>query len=215
VKVLNLYAGLGGNRKLWTNVEVTAVENNAEIAAVYKRLNPSDEVVTGDAHEYLLANFSRFNFIWASPPCQSHSRMNKWGRNQGPRYADMMLWQEIILLKEWFDGQWVVENVVPYYEPLIPGMRLGRHMFWANFWISPFEVPSPIGFINKATLAGKREMMDWLGIHYPENIYYGDNHDPTQILRNCVHPKLGAHIMACAGTPNAAGEQQPPPTNQK
>ena len=28
LKVLNLYAGIGGNRKLWTNVDVTAVEYN-------------------------------------------------------------------------------------------------------------------------------------------------------------------------------------------
>lgn len=26
IKVLNLYAGIGGNRKLWEGVEVTAVE---------------------------------------------------------------------------------------------------------------------------------------------------------------------------------------------
>ena len=32
MKVLNLYAGIGGNRKLWKDVEVTAVENNKEIA---------------------------------------------------------------------------------------------------------------------------------------------------------------------------------------
>jgi len=32
MKVLNLYAGIGGNRKLWPDeCEVTAVENNEEI----------------------------------------------------------------------------------------------------------------------------------------------------------------------------------------
>jgi hypothetical protein len=36
IKILNLYAGLGGNRKLWKNVEVTAVENNPEIAKIYQ-----------------------------------------------------------------------------------------------------------------------------------------------------------------------------------
>ena len=40
LKVLNLYAGIGGNRKLWENVEVTAIENNPEIAEVYKKLFP-------------------------------------------------------------------------------------------------------------------------------------------------------------------------------
>ena len=36
MKVLNLYAGIGGNRKLWTDVEVTAIENNESIAAIYQ-----------------------------------------------------------------------------------------------------------------------------------------------------------------------------------
>ena len=37
MKVLNLYAGIGGNRKLWTNCEVTAVELDQKIAAVIGR----------------------------------------------------------------------------------------------------------------------------------------------------------------------------------
>jgi DNA (cytosine-5)-methyltransferase 1 len=41
-------------------------------------------------------------------------------------------------------------------------------------------------------------MMDWLDIHYEENIYYGNNHCPAQILRNCVHPVVGKHIMDAA-----------------
>jgi hypothetical protein len=36
LKVLNLYCGIGGNRKLWQNVDVTAVEYNEEIASIYK-----------------------------------------------------------------------------------------------------------------------------------------------------------------------------------
>ena len=35
-KVLNLFAGIGGNRKHWKDVEVTAIEYNEEIANVYK-----------------------------------------------------------------------------------------------------------------------------------------------------------------------------------
>ena len=53
IKVLNLYAGIGGNRKLWPdNVEVTAVELDPVIAEVYKGFFPDDEVVVGDAHDY-------------------------------------------------------------------------------------------------------------------------------------------------------------------
>ena len=92
----------------------------------------------------------------------------------------------------------MVENVVPYYTPLIDGKKMGRHMFWANFDFEDFDVPRPAGFINKCNLSGKQALMDWLGIHYEENIYYGNNHCPAQILRNCVHPDLGLHIFNSA-----------------
>lgn len=195
--VLNLYAGVGGNRKLWQGVNVTAVELEPKIAAVYQRLYPNDTVIVGDAHAYLLENYHRFDFIWSSPPCQTHSRMILSGNNRTPRYADMGLYQEIIFLKTYFKGEWVVENVVPYYPPLIPATkRIGRHLFWSNFDFEAEEIKQPPGFIVMSDVAGKKKLQDWLGIHYPENIYYGSNHCPAQILRNCVHPLLGEQILA-------------------
>jgi len=44
-KVLNLYAGIGGNRKHWVDVEVTAIEYNQEIADVYKQLHPTTKLL--------------------------------------------------------------------------------------------------------------------------------------------------------------------------
>lgn len=197
-KVLNAYAGLGGNRKLWEGCDVTAIELDPRIAAVYQRLHPNDTVIVGDAHEYILENFDKFDFIWSSPPCPTHSRMMKATRHNLKRYPDMKLYQEIILLQHFFKGDWVVENVKPYYDMLIPGKLMGRHMFWSNFSFEHFDVARPKGFINKANLAGKKALMDWLGIHYEENIYYGNNHCPAQILRNCVHPLVGEHIFKSA-----------------
>lgn len=194
-KVLNLYAGLGGNRKLWTDCDVTAVELNPRIAAVYQRLHPNDTVIIGDAHRYLLDNHHEFDLVWSSPPCPTHSRMMKATRHDLRKYPDMALYQEIIFLQHFFKGDWVVENVKPYYEPLIQGKLMGRHMFWSNFDFDHFDVARPKNFINKANLAGKQALMDWLGIHYEENIYYGNNHCPAQILRNCVHPLVGEHIF--------------------
>jgi DNA (cytosine-5)-methyltransferase 1 len=202
MKVLNLYAGLGGNRKNWTGCEVTAVENHPKIAAIYQRLNPNDTVIIGDAHEYLLYNHQEFDFIWSSPPCQTHSRMMKATRHKLNRYPEMALYQEILFLKHFFKGNWVVENVIPYYEPLIEGKKMGRHMFWSNFAFTYFDVQRPKGFINQANLAGKQALMDWLGIYYEENIYYGSNHCPAQILRNCVHPKVGQHIFESLREPD-------------
>ena len=195
MKVLNLYAGLGGNRKLWKDCHVTSVENHPKIAAVYAKHFPGDELIIGDAHQYLLDHYAEFDFIWSSPPCQSHSKMNKFTRHNTVRYIDISLYQQVILLQNFFKGKWVTENVVPYYKPLIePTKQIGRHMFWSNFNISDFEIKTPPNFINLASTQAKKVMMDWLGIHYDENIYYGNNHCPVQILRNCVHPTVGESI---------------------
>lgn len=190
MKILNLFAGIGGNRKNWQDCQVTAVELEPKIAAVYQRLHPQDAVIVGDAHAYLLEHADEFDFIWTSPPCQTHSRLSLATRHKSQRrYVDMMLYQQIIFLRTHFAGKWIAENVVPYYEPLItPTHREGRHLFWANFTWSAISVPSPENFIRGYGPSAKQGMMDWLGIHYPENIYYGKNHCPAQILRNCVHP---------------------------
>jgi len=56
IKVLNLYAGIGGNRKLWSNddIEVTVIEINKEIAAIYKDFFPGDKVIVADAHQFFI-----------------------------------------------------------------------------------------------------------------------------------------------------------------
>ena len=197
MKVLNLYAGLGGNRKHWQGVEVTAVEKTEKIAKVYADNNPEDEIVIGDAHEYLLQNYDKFDFIWSSPPCQSHSKMVKATRHDVRKYPDMKLYEEIILLQNFHKGKWVVENVNPYYEPLIkPTCVMGRHLFWSNYDILPIEVPSPKGFITAGTTKETEKLKQWLGINYEGNIYYEGNHCPGQVLRNCVHPDLGLHVFS-------------------
>jgi len=199
LKILNLYAGLGGNRKLWDGCEVTAVENDDRIAAVYARLHPRDTVIVGDAHQYLLDHYEEFDFIWTSPPCQTHSKMAKATRHKLRRYTDMSLYQQILFLQHFYKGKFVVENVVPYYKPLIePTQRIGRHLIWSNFEFYAEEVKQPADFINLCNVNGKKALQDWLGIHYEENIYYGNNHCPAQILRNCVHPELGKQIWQAA-----------------
>ncbi len=139
MEILNLYSGIGGNRKLWGDEHnITAVEFREDIADVYRHYFPNDTMIVGDAHQYLLDNYKRFDFIWSSPPCQTHSRARFWGfRNSDKvekKYPDMKLYQEILFLDNYFDGLWIVENVKPFYEPLIrPKRELGRHLFWSNF----------------------------------------------------------------------------------
>ena len=189
MKVLNLYAGIGGNRKLWENVDVTAVENNPEIAKIYQEFFPKDKVIIGDAHQYLLEHFKEYDFIWSSPPCQSHSVCNHFLKGQGIfRFPDMKLYEEIIFLKHFYKGKWVVENVIPYYESLIkPTKVLHRHNFWSNFNITNKEFEGcNVGKATKEVLAA------YHGFDLPNCI------NQRLALRNCVKPELGKHIFDCA-----------------
>jgi len=139
MKILNLYACLGGNRYKWdevTDVEVTAVEWDEELARLYQERFPNDKVIVADAHQYLLDHYKEFDFIWSSPPCPTHSRARFWsiGANgKNPIYPDMKLYQEALLLEHHFKGKYVVENVIPYYEPLLNPKKRGRHLYWTNF----------------------------------------------------------------------------------
>ena len=46
----------------------------------------------------------------------------------------MKLYEEILFLQHYYrTGKYVVENVIPYYEPLIPAKKRGRHLYWTNF----------------------------------------------------------------------------------
>ena len=43
IKILNLYAGIGGNRKFWDgDTEITAVEIEPKIAKIYQDFFPKD-----------------------------------------------------------------------------------------------------------------------------------------------------------------------------
>lgn len=143
-KILNLYACLGGNRYKWDEVakeakieiEVTAIERDEELAKLYQERFPNDIVIVADAHQYLLDHFKEFNFIWSSPPCPSHSKVRITQKNRENFkfiYPDMKLYEEVIFLDNFFDGKYVIENVTPYYEPLIAAKKRGRHLYWTNF----------------------------------------------------------------------------------
>lgn len=198
MRVLNLYAGLGGNRLHWKNCEVTAVEMDAKIAGFYESQFHDDVTIVGDAHDYLLNNWQDFDFIWSSPPCQSHSRFIKSGRNRKPRYPDMRLYEEILFLNDKsHQVKFIVENVVPWYPPMCNPQKIGRHLFWSNIDLFGIdEVPQPKDFINRQNKESKLMLLDWLGLPADmPNIYYNGNHDPTQVLRNCVHPKVGEAVF--------------------
>ncbi len=190
MKILNLYAGIGGNRKLWDgDIEVIAIENNKEIAKIYQDFFPNDKVIVTDAHQYLLEYYKEFDFIWSSPPCQSHSRINNSFKNNNKKlkYPDMRLYEEIIFLNQFCTCKFVVENVIPYYEPLIkPTKIIGRNVFWSNFLIVNFKCEKgTIGSMNGKYSYKKQLNKNWYG-------------KKSQEERNMVNPELGLHIFNMA-----------------
>jgi DNA (cytosine-5)-methyltransferase 1 len=88
----------------------------------------------------------------------------------------MKLYEEIIFLQHFYKGKYCIENVTPYYEPLIPAQKVGRHLFWSNFYIKPIKQPKDdIGTMIK----GHPNRAD----------------KKTQEDRNAVNSELGLHIL--------------------
>jgi DNA (cytosine-5)-methyltransferase 1 len=190
-KILNLYSCLGGNRKHWDNCEVTSVEINPDLCELYSRLYPNDRVICADAHRFLLSNFQDYDFIWSSPPCTSHSRARYAVKSLVPLYPDMTLYQEIILLNKHCQGFFVVENVIPYYEPLIQGCKIGRHIFWSNLNLNFLAYKKP--FINIGTSVNEySSLCKHHGIN-PALISKFKNR--LSIIRNLVDADLGNAIF--------------------
>ena len=190
-RVLNLYAGIGGNRKLWGNCDVTGVEHDSAIAEVYAKRFPNDKVVTGDALEYTEKHYSEFDFIWASPPCQTHGQyrhnVGVIGKGFGPVIPHMTsLYGLIMFLQTYFKGKWVVENVKPYYKPLLqPTFELQRHLFWANFTVLPRD-------FKKTKIRTKNKISDF---DCAELVKTTKIKNKRQVLRNCVDAEIGAYIL--------------------
>lgn len=192
-KILNLYAGIGGNRKLWEGVDVIAIEWDKEIASIYQDFWPDDEVIVADAHQFLLENFQDYDFIWSSPPCPTHSRMRRWmqvGYTVDPVYPDMKLYEEIVFLDSYFKGKYCVENVISYYKPLIKPQKVGRHYYWCNFLIKATR-PKETRSVRDRT---KEELMDIYGFDLTKYAVRGKR----KILRNCVDPDIGKIVLDSA-----------------
>jgi len=204
MKILNLYACLGGNRYKWDEVakdagieiEVTAVELDEELARLYQERFPSDIVIVADAHQFLLDHYKEFDFIWSSPPCPSHSKARYWafGKNgKLPCYPDMKLYEEIIFLQYHFLGKYVVENVNPYYEPMLNPIKRNRHTYWSNFIF-----PNEISKRSDTSLVQASKMQDLCDFHDYDFRKYKGEQRVLKIARNLVDYEAGKTIFQTA-----------------
>ena len=197
MKILNLYACLGGNRYKWdevTDVDVTAVELDAELARMYQERFPNDKVIVADAHQYLLDHYKEFDMIWSSPPCPTHSKA-RFARKESTKavYPDMKLYAEIIFLKHNFKGKYIVENVIPYYEPLIPAKKIGRHLYWTNF-----NLPNNLNERKGGIIEGKNEVKKLCEFHEIDISSYKGSQRKDKIARNLVDFEAGRTILEIA-----------------
>jgi DNA (cytosine-5)-methyltransferase 1 len=194
MRILNLYACLGGNRYKWgDDHEITAVELDQDLARLYQERFPNDKVIVADAHQYLLENYNQFDFIWSSPPCPTHSRARYWaiGANgKSPVYPDMKLYQEILLLKHHFKGKYVVENVIPYYKPLLEPKKRGRHLYWTNF-----NLPNDLKDRRFAISQAKNEVDGLCEFHDYNFRQYKGKQPMNKIARNLVDYEAGKTIF--------------------
>ena len=199
-KILNLYACLGGNRYKWDdvsdNLDVTAVELDPELAKLYQERFPNDTVIVADAHQYLLDHYKEFDFVWTSPPCPTHSRLvntNKNRDNVTNKYPDMKLYEEIIFLDNIFQGKYVVENVNPYYEPLMNPLKRDRHTYWTNF-----NLPNELSDRNDTSLVQSSKIKDLSKFHDYNFHKYKGTQRMLKIARNLVDYKAGKTILETA-----------------
>jgi DNA (cytosine-5)-methyltransferase 1 len=203
MKILNLYACLGGNRYKWnevkSDIEVTAVELDPEAARLYQERFPNDKVIVADAHQYLLEHYKEFDFIWSSPPCPSHSRARYWNSSNYDTtteaiYPDMKLYEEILFLQHYYKhGKFVVENVIPYYEPLIPAQKRGRHLYWTNF-----KLPNDLNDRRVQVGAGIDELKRLCEFHNYDFKKYKGEQSIIKMARNLVDYEAGKTIFETA-----------------
>lgn len=202
MRILNLYACLGGNRYKWGDEhEITAVEWDEELAKLYQERFPKDKVIVADAHQYLLDNYQDFDFIWSSPPCPSHSRARAYNSKYKAQYPDMSLYQQIILLElvskgenPRFKGKYVIENVVPYYDPLIPAHKRGRHLYWTNF-----NLPNTLSNRKPPVFGHTTDELNKLCEFHDYNFnQYKGKQSTVKIARNLVEYEAGKTILDTA-----------------
>jgi DNA (cytosine-5)-methyltransferase 1 len=199
MKILNLYACLGGNRYKWNEVkediEVTAIEYDPELAKLYQERFPNDKVIVADAHQYLLDHYKEFDFIWSSPPCPTHSRFqHSMKTTRKMQYPDMKLYQEIIFLNTFFEGKYCVENVIPYYTPLIPAKERGRHLYWTNF-----NLPTILSTRKNPDLSRTKNLISALSNYHDYDFkkYKGEQR-MNKVARNLVDYEAGKTIFETA-----------------
>jgi DNA (cytosine-5)-methyltransferase 1 len=106
----------------------------------------------------------------------------------------MKLYEEIIFLQNFFKGKFCIENVIPYYDPLIPAQKRGRHLYWTNF-----DLPSDLGerkkFKNMIETGDIKQLSEFHDYDFKK---YKGKQRKNKIARNLVDYEVGKNILKVA-----------------
>lgn len=196
MRILDLYAGLGGTAKGIQSVlekkgvdyEYFAIEIDPNVCAAHKINNPRSTVICADVKDWL-DKITDFDFVWASPPCQTHSILNFSNKATGKKtnLVDWSLWHVIDHLQRTENVSYVVENVLIWYnEPFKHNFNLDRHYFWTNLSLLSFE------YQKRTKDWGYLSVKGWKEYHQVEHAITGNK---RQQLRNCLHWSIAAGIF--------------------
>jgi len=153
VRVLDLYSCAGGATmgmiQAWPEAHVTGVDIK------WQKNYCGHDFIQGDALAVARRIGRKFDFIWASPPCQAYTRLKNI-RGNGHLHPQLIEATRNILCS--IGVPWVIENVedAPLINPVIlcgtmfPELRVYRHRKFECSW----GTPPPAGICNHTFAMG-------------------------------------------------------------
>jgi len=106
------------------------------------------------------------------------------------------LYSEILLLDYHFKGKYVVENVIPYYEPMLNPKKRGRHLYWTNFNL-PNSLSNRGGKLKEAK-TNSESLKHYNSFHDYDFTKYKGKQLILKIGRNLVDYEAGKTIFETA-----------------
>jgi DNA (cytosine-5)-methyltransferase 1 len=98
--------------------------------------------------------------------------------------------KRLFFLDKFFKRKYVVENVIPYYEPLITAQKRGRHLYWANF-----KLPN---FTSRDAKIREWQLPELEKHHNIDLSGYNGSQNKRKIARNLVDYEAGRTIFETA-----------------